>query len=387
MNGDAELSETESSAGASFIPYGPPASDVRIVETFGEYEAEYAAIRKGVGILQTPQRGLIRLRGADRLSFINQLITNEAGALPIGGGCRAMILNRHGRIQGDLLILNAEEELLVITDVFQAAAIGALMEQYVFTEDVEVEQSTENVLQLSLHGPSGLELLTEVVGKGQSDAVAGHEPIAHFTVEVSGVPCRVYRMDETGSPGWHLVVPRVSGLAIFKVLTDTVGGLVPEVSGGHRRRFGGRGIGWLAYNTARIEAGTPVFHVDYGLDSLPHETGLLRDTVSFTKGCYPGQEIVARMENLGHPKQVLVGLRGEDERLPLAGSSVYQGTAESSSDVVGAVTSSTVSPLCGNTAIAFAMVRWDLREPGAIVHVHDATGSILCTVHPCCFMQ
>ncbi|MCC7406605.1 MAG: aminomethyltransferase family protein, partial [Phycisphaeraceae bacterium] len=139
-----------------------------------------------------------------------------------------------------------------------------------------------------------------------------------------------------------------------------------------KRTILGRGIGWMAYNTARIEAGSPLFHVDFGPDSLPHETAILSQAVSFTKGCYLGQEIVARMQSLGHPKRLLVGLRLPDDRLPIAGSQVLTADGQ----VVGAVTSSTLSPLLGQTAIALAVVKWGRHEPGTTLRV-AAEGAIV----------
>lgn len=379
MHDQTRLNDTLGNAGASFMPYGPPAEDVRVVETFGEYEAEYAAMRKGVGLLQTPQRALLRLDGVDRRTFVNQLVTNDVGVLADGTGCRALALNRHGRIEGDLVILHAGDELLLVTDVFRASTLAEMMEQYIFMEDVTVQNVTARFVQMSLHGPMGLALLADIVEDGAALPGEDAPPWSHKATSIGGAACRVYRSDEVGAPGWHLLVPASAGVSVLEALSCAVGGLVPEVSGGQRRKFNGRGVGWHAYNTARIEAGTVLFHVDYGPDSLPHETGLLQETVSFTKGCYPGQEIVARMENLGHPKKVIVGLRGDDDRLPIAGAAIrYDNGAES--EVVGAVTSSTLSPMAGKMAIALGMMRWDLRDQGVEVRIDDASGPIPCTV-------
>ena len=126
----------------------------------------------------------------------------------------------------------------------------------------------------------------------------------------------VMRDDTTGSVGLHLFVPRHRAEAVWTTLLD----LDATVGEGKRRI---RPIGWYAFNIARIEAGTPLMNVDFGPPHLPHETGLLRQRVSFSTGCYPGQEVVARMENLGKPKQSLSGLRMTGEALPVAGDSVF----------------------------------------------------------------
>src|SRR6185436_21150893 len=103
-----------------------------------------------------------------------------------------------------------------------------------------------------------------------------------------------------------------------------------------------RRIGWHAYNIARLEAGWPIFNIDFGPDSLPHETGVLNDRVSFKKGCYLGQEVVARMQSLGHPKQRLVGLKAveetgaDEDRVPEAGAALHAARpAEKPADVIG----------------------------------------------------
>ncbi|MEO1511209.1 MAG: glycine cleavage T C-terminal barrel domain-containing protein, partial [Planctomycetota bacterium] len=138
-----------------------------------------------------------------------------------------------------------------------------------------------------------------------------------------------------------------------------------------------RPSGWLAYNTARIEAGTALFNLDFSSDSLPAETGeqTLNDRVSFTKGCFLGQEVVARMHARGQAKQRLVGLRPIGENLrdaegfprqPVGGTQVFA-KADPEGDPVGIVTSSTISPMCGGESICFAMLRSKFAEDGASV--------------------
>ena len=99
-----------------------------------------------------------------------------------------------------------------------------------------------------------------------------------------------------------------------------------------------------AFNVARIEAGSPLFLVDFGRQALPHETGLLARRVNFKKGCYLGQEVVARMESLGKPKQRLVALRMQQDRLPVSGAEVHE--ARDGGEAVGRVTSSAPAPMC-----------------------------------------
>ncbi|MEM9253413.1 MAG: glycine cleavage T C-terminal barrel domain-containing protein, partial [Planctomycetota bacterium] len=207
-------------------------------------------------------------------------------------------------------------------------------------------------------------------------------------VGLAGSRVSASRRDTIGEVGVVLWVPTADAGRVYRALLDASGfelpaegvdepGASPSPEQADRRRstLRGRPIGWMAFNTARIEAGHALFHVDFGPDAIPGELGdaALHETVSFTKGCYIGQEIVARMKNLGHPKRVIVGLKLDDDTLPAGGSPVTlppePGAAATSGKVVGVVTSSTLSPMLGSSAIALAQVKWRSHAPGTIVHV------------------
>ena len=346
---------------ATYVPYG----DHHVVETFGAYEAEYAVIRKGVGIMDMPPRGLIEMRGADRTAFLQAMVTNDVASLDSRLARRALYLDKAGRIQADLVICQFDEQVThVIVDAHDAQRLVEGFNQYIFTEDVELENQSNRYRQISLHGPAAHELLGTVC----TEPLVNLDPWCCTSILIEGYRCRVFRRDETGSPGLHIICPLAHVAAIYKNLSGAVGGLVPDVETSAKRTIVGRGIGWLAYNTARIEAGASIYHIDYGPDTLPHEAALIEQTVSFTKGCYPGQEIVARMENLGHPKRLLVGLHLDDARLPIAGAQVFD-SSNDDAQVVGAVTSSTVSPMRGGKAIGLAMVKWGLCQIGTELSV------------------
>jgi len=380
------LHEIHQQAQAELIPYGPGidadvGQSVQIVETFGQYEAEYAAIRKGVGLMDMPQFGLVRVIGSDRLEFLHRMLTNDTNGLEPGQCRRAFLLSKAGRVAADITILHGSEHTDLVLEVFQADGLTTELDKYLFSEDVQLKDVSDQYLHLALHGPASAAMLTQICG----DNVCELGLMCHQSIRVAGYGCTVYRCDDTGSSGLHLIVPRDSAAAVYQHFLDAFQSGDSQADGWGAGR--GRPIGWLAYNTARIEAGTPLYHIDFGPDSLPHETGILDQTVSFTKGCYLGQEIVARMQSLGHPKQVLVGLKLEDDRLPIAGSQVLEpqadgndqaasdpkGTAQpppiGSGAVVGAITSSTVSPMLGGQAIVFAMVKWAVHKAGTMVLV------------------
>ena len=362
------LADLQSAAEASWIRYGDGEDAVEVVDSFGAYEAEYAAIRKGVGILALPQRGTVSVEGTDRQTFLQAMLTNDTSNLSGGRACRAFLLSKQGRIDADMVVCahEGEQTCLVDLDRPDAARVVEELAKYLFSEDTRLEDASAQCYRIALHGPAAAQLADRVATAPEGRSVAELEPYQCARTEVDGVDCRWFRRDEAGAPGLHLTVPIEGAVTVYHKLIDAVGGITPEVEGGVRRELTGRGIGWAAYNTARIEAGTTLYHVDFGPDSLPHETGALEETVSFTKGCYLGQEIVARMHNLGHPKRTLAGLRCSDESLPMAGTEVLDAAGDT---VIGAVTSSTRAPMLGQNAVAFAMMKWGKHRPDTEVRV------------------
>lgn len=342
-------------ADAAFIPYGEGAE---IVGTIGPVEREYAAIRKGVGMFDCPHRGLLKLTGEDRLDFLHRMATHDCRSLAPGDVRRMFLLNAKGRIMGDLLVIHQDNCTLIDLDIHDAAPIAAEMDKLLFSEDVKIENLSTSHHRVSFHGPRAAEFLDWAESQKSSGGWR-------------------FRFDETGSPGWHIWAPAAS-----------FGGIAGNDES-LARRFGLRDIGWLAYNIARIEAGSPLFHVDFGPDSLPHETGLLKQTVSFTKGCYRGQEIVARMENLGHPAKVLVGFRVQPPNppeVPVAGSPVYD-SAGAEAKVVGGITSSTFSPMNSQQPVGFAIVKWDFRTAGKTLYTLAESRSVPIAIHELGFLS
>jgi folate-binding protein YgfZ len=273
-----------------------------------------------------------------------------------------MQLNEKGRIIADLIVHHGDIDTWLEADSCDLPGLQALYEKRLFTEDVAIANITADRVVLALHGPQTPALLQTL---GGAAAVRPAEmPGTHHVIELAGRRLTAYRWDECGCMGVRLAVPVADAAAVYNALAEALGGLDPQVEGGVHRAITGRGIGWLAYNTARIEAGTPLYHVDFGPDALPAETGILDQAVSFTKGCYLGQEIVGRMKSQGHPKRVLVGLRFPDTRLPLAGAQVFD-----AGKIVGAVTSSALCPLLGNTAAGLGLVAWGKHRPGTLLTV------------------
>ena len=362
-------------ADASLLPYGPPDTDIELPETFDALELEYAALRKRCVLIDRPDRSVITVTGGERIEFLNNMLTQDLKGIAAGDVRETFWLNRKGRLDADIRLVHLEDRTLFDLDAHTAAATVESLGSFIFAEDCELKDETQVFHQLQLVGPTSLRLFELVAGqRAPEDGRA-------IAIAIDGVSVVADRSDGLGVPTIMLHVPVDVAVAIHDRLLaagspaglESIGSEDGHVEddGSPASRIRLRRAGWHALNIARIEAGLPRFMLDFGPNNLPGETGLLRDRVSFTKGCYLGQEVVARMDALGHPKQILVGITCAKQTLsddrtdpvhPVTGSHVFvRGDAEKP---IGAVTSATLSPSLGNVPVCFAQVKWGHHEPG-----------------------
>jgi folate-binding protein YgfZ len=341
-----------------YLPFGPAdaagAPTCEVVAQYAEVELEYAAIRSGVALVDCPERAALVVTGKDRVDFVNRLVTQDIAKLAEGGVTRAFLTNRKGRIEADLVVARFEDALLLDTLAHDVAPLRDALEKLHFSEDVAFAAQAGTHARIALHGPkaeSALKALGLLVAKSNptvaGSAIASPTHADAWRASLGDAHAYVWRIEEFGVPGFALSVPIAQAANLWRSLVT----------------FGARPAGWFATNTARLEAGTPYFRIDFGPTNLPAETGVLASRVSFTKGCYPGQEVVARMQHLGKPKQMLVGLRLEADLLPVAEAQVFAASTDGATpdavalgDQVGVVTSSGIAPMLGAAPVAFAMI-------------------------------
>ncbi len=363
-----------------------------VVETFGEVEGEYAALRKGCVLIDLPQRGALRITGRDRIDFLGRMVTQELKGLASFQARSAFWLSRKGRIDADLRLVELADETWADVDALVAAGATHSLRSFVFSEDVRIEDLGERMHRLALHGPTGLAVLNRVARPAAGPVVSALAPGDAAAVQIAGRRVIVDRNDTTGDIGLELLMDAAEAHDVYQALLEA--GIDDGGAGAHQSGQRGairlRTAGWAAYNIARIEAGTPLFNVDFGPGNLPHETGILERRVSFTKGCYLGQEVVARMQSLGHPKQRLVALRVDEpkgaakggiEGQPITGSVVIK-PESTDGGPVGAVTSSTRSPMLGDAIACFAQVKWESTPPGTRLLVQTEAGPAPAVVQP-----
>lgn len=343
---------------AELQAYGP----IEIVSTFGQPQLEYAALRRGCAILDQPHRATLSISGPDRHGFVNNLVTQQVfdksakSGLAPGSGVYAFLLNLKGRITADVNILEIGDRLLLETDARKVADIRQHLEKHHFAEKIVLDPPDADPLHaIALHGPSARAVLERLIDQPFPALSA----LGSARMSIGSVPATIWRDDATGAPGYHLLVPTNSAGEVW----DRLMTLADAETDPGRRRI--RPIGWAAFNAARIEAGRPLFGIDFDDSVLPSETGLMDRAVSLTKGCYLGQEIVARMHARKQIPRRIVGIRMDDDALPIAGALIQ----DDGGSIIGAVTSSTMSPLLSDAAICIGIVKKGFFDLGTALNI------------------
>jgi folate-binding protein YgfZ len=298
-----------------------------------------------------------------------------------GTGVYAYFLNLKGRIVADMNVLERGERTLLETDVRMVETLRKTFDKYLFAEQVKMTSLVGRVHRLTLHGPEAAAVLRDAAG-GENLPELG--PLASTDAKLFGVDVTIFRDDECAVPGYHLVVPADRVQELWEALLHQ---FANPLELGKRRL---RPVGWAAYNACRIEGGRPLFDIDFGNSAdpeqsvLPAEAGQFDRAVSVVKGCYLGQEIVARMHARQQVAKQLVGLRLNADALPVAGAHLF----DDKENQVGIVTSSTVSPVLSNASIALGYLKKPFFQTGTTVRVaaegamREATVTVVPFVHP-----
>jgi folate-binding protein YgfZ len=347
------LQSIHESLAAEFQPWG----DLQVVSTYGNLPLEYAAIHRSAALIDMPQRGILQLEGEGRLEFLNrvltqQLISRSGQALAAGEGCFSFLLTPKGRLIAEMNILHAAESTWIECDRQLLPPVRQTLDRYLFREALSIRQR-DDLGALALVGVRALPLLRELTALPAADWPHLHSCPCHL----GDVAVTAFTDLEPGPPAVYLYAPATELPALWLHLLRTT---APQRENVPRPLVP---AGWAAFNAARIEVGRRLMGIDYDGDFLPAETGQEHRAVSFDKGCYPGQEIVARMKSHQQCARQVVGLRIDGGELPLAGAHVLTPDDQP----VGVVTSSTLSPRLGNAALCLA----------ALARPHFATGASL----------
>jgi folate-binding protein YgfZ len=308
---------------------------------FTDFAHEYRFARETAALADKNYRAFFELTGPDRQRYLNAIVTNDIKSLAPGQGTVALLLNPQGHIKAELEVYALEDRLLVVSHAMIREQLFADLDKYIIMDDVTLTDVTDQLAVLSLEGPRTKEIVKAICAVDLSTL----PELGHREVKVNSIPCRIVRRSPGGVPGAEFIVARSDALALWQALK--------AVSVVH----GGGPIGYEALRALRLEAGIPWFGYDFDEQVIPHEAALENTHISYTKGCYTGQEIVERVRSRGHVNRKRVGLEFSGSEIPTAGTKLSQQGKE-----VGHITSAAFSPTLGRP-IGMGYVR---REANAI---------------------
>jgi folate-binding protein YgfZ len=300
-----------------------------------------------VGWIDRSDRARVEVTGPDRAKFLHNLTTNEVKRLAAGRGCEAFVTSLQGKTIGYVILLAAEDRILVRSDPGGLELVMPHLRKYGLFDDVAIEDRGEATFELHLAGDGRDDLVRRAGG-----TVPDGPDYTHTSGELAGRSVRVVRESPAGWPGLTVIGERGDRAAVVAGLEAAAGG---------------EGLVTLAaadFEALRIEAGTPVFGKDVTEKNLPQEFARDDRAISFVKGCYLGQETVARIDALGHVNQVLKGLAfGPGAAIPAPGSAL-----EVEGKRVGVVTSAVLAPW-RDRAIGLGMIRTGQGAAGTTLRV------------------
>ena len=307
-------------------------------------EAEYAALRTRAILVDRSHRTRTVFEGDRRRETLTGLVTNDVGALAPGLGQYAAALTPRGKIIADLRIFEREAELLVDVPPRAAAGWVAMVRKFVNPRTTRYLDRTDSHATIGIFGVQSRGIVAALTGL-TPDALSALGPYAHVTIERDAGTTMVVRVPDIGVEGFELFVPAESRAELWRNAADL--GAVPT--------------GLDAWEIARIEAGRPEWGVDIDESTIPQEANFDElHAISYTKGCYTGQETVARVHFRGHVNRHLRGLMYSDAAPLPRGAQLIDETGKS----VGDVRSAAISPRLGG--IALAMVRREIAPESAV---------------------
>lgn len=355
------LHEFHSSLNAQFAEL----NGAEIVAHYGDALAEHAALRDATGVLDLSFRSRVCLLGADGKKFLHGQVTNDVNALQTWQGCYAAVITAKGKMQSDLNIYILENEILLDFEPGLARSVTERLDKYIIADDVQLVDVAPHYGLLSVQGPKA----ADVIRKLELNFVFPPSAFAVSSVknEMLG---ELYLMNQprAGKTGFDLFVP-----------TNALGAVADKLVAA-AKELGGCACGWNALEIARIEAGIPRFGADMDETNLPPEAGLDTRAVSYSKGCYIGQEVIARIRTYGQVAKALRGLRLPDnlKTLPQKGDKLLREGKE-----VGYITSAIASPTF-KANIALGYVRREANQIGTelVVRMKEEEAAVEVAVLP-----
>jgi folate-binding protein YgfZ len=320
-------------------------------EAVTQVKSEYSAVRDGgAGLIDLSTSGRIVVSGSEAVMFLNGLITNDMKTLAANSWMPAAFANVQGRLLAAVRVLNLSDRFLIDTERATHAKVLEMLTRFTLAGDFRVTDATEEIATLSVQGQGAAKMVRAVLGDFAADLERGEILTVSFRESTVTLICATH----TAEAGFDLFVSADKSSELRRALVDA-GAVV---------------VGEDASEILRIEAGIPYYGVDMDETTVLSETNL-DDAISFTKGCYIGQEIIIRIMHRGHVAKKLTGLIFDGQEKIESGTRVLSDNDQE----IGRVTSSTISSRM-QRAIALAYVKYDYLAAGTKIKVGEATGVV-----------
>ncbi|MEW6161041.1 MAG: glycine cleavage T C-terminal barrel domain-containing protein [Verrucomicrobiota bacterium] len=334
-----------------------------VVSRYDNLVAEHGFLRETAGVLDLSFRSRICLTGSDRTRFLHGQVTNDVARLKVGEGCYAAVVNAKGKMESDLNIFQLDQELLLDFEPGLTERLVERFNKFIIADDVQVVDVGPHYGLISVQGPKAADVfhsldgILKVPDRPWQFTSTAHPALGEIVLAMH---------PRLGTAGFDLFVPVGQFRVAFEMLVNAAG------------KSGGGPCGWDAFEVRRIEEGIPRFGADMDETNLPPEAELENRAISYSKGCYIGQEIIARIRTYGQVAKTLRGLRflSDCPALPGKGTPLFKETKE-----IGYITSA-VRSLALNETIGLGYVRREANEIGTELHVRMDAGDIPVRIAP-----
>ena len=281
-------------------------------DDFGDAAAEFKMAREGLALIDKNYRAYLALTGPDRSRYLNAILTNNIKDLPPGQGNVSLLLNPQGHILAEIETYAFADKLFCVSYAMIRERLVEWLDKFIIMDDVTLTDETHRFGTLALEGPGTPAAVRELSGV---DLVPLGE-LSSTDGFVDSIPCRIVKRSPGGGPGAEFVVQQENLPALWEILLETAGS------------HGGGPIGYTALSAQRLTQGVPWFGYDFGEKQIPHEAGLQDSHISYTKGCYTGQEIVERVRSRGQVNRQRTGLMFSGVGVPEPGAPLSLGGKE-----------------------------------------------------------
>jgi folate-binding protein YgfZ len=323
-------------------------------DDFGDWQREYWFAHKSVALIDKNYRAYLSFTGPDRVRYLNAILTNNIKDLPPSRGNVSLLLNPQGRILAEIETYALPDSLFCISYAMIRESLVETLDKYIIMDDVALADDTERFATLALEGPAAAPMVSELTGVDLNSLAE----LARQDARVGTIPCTVTRRSPGKFVGAEFLVERADVETLWRTLREKT------------KMAGGGPMGYSALSALRLEQGLPWFSYDFSDKQIPHEAALENSHISYTKGCYTGQEIVERVRSRGQVHRRRAGLRFSGAAIPSPGAVLTSGGKET-----GYVTRAAFSPAL-SSAIGMGYLTKENNELGQQLEWQGGTATV-----------